>query len=63
MITQGIAAQATAMQMENTGAKAGMQVAKMSLDTAEATGEAIVEMIQDVSEIYDHLGQNVNTKA
>ena len=49
------------MAQENVQQEASLKVAKMALDAAEKTGNALVEMIAMQKEIYQHLGQNINT--
>lgn len=49
------------MTQENVQQEASIKIAKMALDTAEAAGSALVEMITLQKEIYQHLGQNINT--
>ena len=34
-----------------------------ALDTLEAKGAGLIEMIDEVAEMYEHLGNYVNTKA
>lgn len=60
---QSIASQAVSMTQENVKQEASIKIAKMALDTAEAAGSALVEMILMQKEIYQHLGQNINTWA
>lgn len=58
---QSLASQAVSMTQENVQQEASIKIAKMALDTAEAAGSALVEMILMQKEIYQHLGQNINT--
>jgi F420-0:gamma-glutamyl ligase len=60
-LIQSIASQAVSMAQENVQQEASLKVAKMALDAAEKTGNALVEMIAMQKEIYQHLGQNINT--
>ena len=54
---QSIASQAVSMTQENVQQEASIKIAKMALDTAEAAGSALVEMILMQKEIYQHLGR------
>ena len=61
MILQSIASMATAMQQAKLQNEVSTGVARMSLDTAKAQGDALVQMIEMQKEIYAHLGSSVNT--
>lgn len=63
MIVQGIASQAMAMQADKLRVEYGVRMTKMALDTMETTGESVVSILLELMELYDFLGQNVNTKA
>ena len=58
---QSIASMATAMQQAKLQNEVSTGVARMSLDTAKAQGDALVQMIEMQKEIYAHLGSSVNT--
>ncbi len=58
---QSIASAATQMQQDMIQAEAGARVGKMALDSAEAQGDALLEMIEMQKEIQAHLGGTVNT--
>ncbi len=60
---QSIASMAVQMQQEMFQAEASTRVAKLTLDTARAQGDAVVEMMNAQAELYSHLGSKVNVLA
>ena len=60
-MVSNIASLATAMKHDQAQQEAGTRVARMAMDTAKETGDALVKMMEMQKEISQHLGGSVNT--
>lgn len=63
MIVQSMAAHSMSMAGEKLQGDVGAMVTSKALENMETQGEGLLELIDEVAEIYEHLGNHVNTKA